>query len=466
MHNYNLNDTICAKISNSDAPAAIGIIRVDGDKCNSILKHLLINSKNKYPVDFPRIAIYCSIFFNNLKVDDVIIIYYKKPSSFTGNNSFEIFPHGNKIILNKIIDLLISFGCRLALPGEFTYRAFYNGKINISQVELLNQIITQENEAFLYNAISQFDKSDSFSLPKISNYLLQLKSEIELSIDFSDQDISFSNKPQFLNLIKLLINEISEIVFYSKQFQKIQNGITVSILGSPNAGKSSVFNHILNFNRSIVTDIPGTTRDVISEFFSLEGYNIKIIDTAGLRKTSNKIEKLGIEKTYNVLKTTNIILYIIDSSCSINNIDYNINILNKIVSLNIPFIILFHKSDLLNFSMSNFNFFINHTNCIFHLNTSIYKPSSISELLLTLKNYIVKTFSFDKYNYIPEFKLSCLNDILINLNKLNLEIINNSPIEIISENLNIILNIFSKFNSSIPSEEVLNNIFSKFCIGK
>lgn len=302
----NLKDTIAA-ISSPRGTGAIAIIRIDGEKSHEIAKKIT-GLEN---VEFKRVY-HRFIKYENEILDDANIVFYKSPNSYTGNDLVEIYCHGGILVTHKILDVILNEGARLAERGEFTKRAFLNGKLSLIQAEAIYQIIEAKSELSLKISLENLRGKLGKEIEEFRNRLLHVLAEIEVSIDYPD-DIESDN-----NLIVNELNEIykliSEKVKKSKKGMHLSSGIIMTIVGKPNSGKSTLLNRLLYEDRAIVTDIPGTTRDVIKGEIDISGVHFVIVDTAGIRETDDPIEKIGIERSLKEIQKADIILFVLDAT--------------------------------------------------------------------------------------------------------------------------------------------------------
>ncbi len=321
----NHQDTICA-IATANGNGAIAIIRLSGKEAIAICDKIFF-SKNKSKNLKNQLA--NTIHFGILKdeniiIDEVLVSLFKNPNSYTGENIVEISCHGSKFIQESILKLLLKNGARLANAGEFTLRAFLNGKMDLSQAEAVADLISSTNESNHQIAINQMRGGFSSEILFLRNELVQFISLLELELDFSEEEVEFANREKFKNLLQ----KIEKIIFDLKNSfhlgNVIKNGVPVAIVGETNVGKSTLLNVLLKENKAIVSDIAGTTRDVIEDTININNIDFRFIDTAGIRQTNDKIESLGIEKTFEKIKLAKIVLLLVDGQENIETIKQKI----------------------------------------------------------------------------------------------------------------------------------------------
>jgi len=452
MNLTNNNDTICA-LATGGGMSAIALIRLSGLESIKIANKIFsknLQNKKSHTVHFGTILEDTKI------IDEVVLTIFHKDNSFTGEETVEISCHGSTYIQNKILELLIIKGVRVAIPGEFTMRAFKNGKLDLSQAESVADLIESESAAAHETAIKHLRGGFSKKLKKLRAKLIDFASLIELELDFSEEDVEFANRNQLKDLVSEMHKEVSTLIESFKLGNVIKNGIPVAILGAPNVGKSTLLNSLLNEDKAIVSDIAGTTRDSIEDELIIKGYNFRFIDTAGIRKTEDIIETLGIEKTLLQANKSTIIIYLIDATLDINQQLIDIKKLEKEDQRKVIKVI--NKIDL-NSSIKN------------QLQDIVYISAKEKKGLEKLKNEIL---DFTNLN-----SLSNNNTIITNqrhfdqLNKtLNeLDIIvdglnNDLSSELLSINIKQSLFHLGLITGEVSTDDLLANIFGKFCIGK
>ena len=335
-----------AAISTATGAGGIGIIRMSGEKCFEVLKKIFKLAKGSFEIE--NIKGYTIRYGyiinpkNNQKIDEVLVSFFTAPKSYTTENMCEINSHGGIIVERKILELCLQNGADLAEPGEFTKRAFINGRMDLSQAESVIDIINAKSEKEEMASFNQLQGNLSNEIERIRNDLLDLMSDIEASIDYPEYDIEETTNEKALSV---LINVKKKLEHLEKSFDNgklLKEGVKTVIIGKPNAGKSSLLNNILNEDRAIVSDYEGTTRDTIEEFVNVDGIPLKIIDTAGIRQTDDYVEKIGVEKAISLIDEADLIIAIFDSSKKLDEEDYKVLDLIK----NKKTIILLNKFDL------------------------------------------------------------------------------------------------------------------------
>ena len=310
-----MNDTICALAT---APGgAIGIIRISGPQTPEILSRVFsknLSGAEPNTIHYGHIVEYDAVSQHQNIIDEVLVSIFRAPHSYTGENSAEISCHGSRYILNKVLELLIKHGCRMAEPGEYTQRAYLNGKMDLSQAEAIADLIASGNKATHEMAMSQLRGHFSSELSRLREQLLKLTSLLELELDFSDhEDLEFADRSELLELANKINNRITFLAHSFETGQALKNGIPVALAGKTNVGKSTLLNRLLRDDRAIVSSVHGTTRDTIEDTMDINGVTFRFIDTAGIRRTTDEIEQIGINRTYAAIGKARIVLWIIDA---------------------------------------------------------------------------------------------------------------------------------------------------------
>ena len=450
-----MNDTICA-ISTALGVGAISIIKVSGREAITIVDKLFSN--NLITATSHTIH-YGYIKEQNEIIDEVLVSIMKAPKTFTREDVVEINCHGGIATTNKVLELLLTNGCRLAEPGEFTKRAFLNGRIDLMEAEAVMDLINGKTEEARKVAISNLNGSGSKLISNLRSDLVKIISNIEVNIDY----------PEYEDIHEVTINEIKEkIGFFNDKLSKIiqeyengkilANGINTVIVGRPNVGKSSILNRLLNDNKAIVTDIPGTTRDIVEGSISFDGILLNIIDTAGIRETEDVVEKIGVEKSISKIDEADLVLIILNNNEEITKDDYEI--INK--TKDKPSIIVINKNDL--DSKIDISKISNRE--------IIYTNTINDDGIESLKNKISNMFKLEElkqkdYNYITNTRqIAKIKECLKHINDIKISLDTDTPLDMIEIDLRDIWNILGEIIGESYSEELLDELFSKFCVGK
>lgn len=446
-------------ISTSPGIGGIGIIRMSGPEVFEILNKFFVpkyKSKIKgYSMKYGNI-----VDSEQNIVDEVLVSYFVAPKSYTTENMCEINSHGGSMVMNKILDICLRNGAILAEPGEFTKRAFLNGRIDLSQAEAVIDIINSKTDKESKVAVQQLEGNLSEKIKLIRQEVVSTLADIEVTIDYPEYDVeevSQSKISQLLEEVDKLLKEL-EKSFYNGKILK--EGIKVAIIGKPNAGKSSLLNLILNEERAIVTDIEGTTRDSIEEFINIDGVPLKIVDTAGIRNAKDEVEKIGVEKSLKITDESDIVLAIFDISKELDDEDRKI--LNIIKQKNA--IIILNKIDLekkLNISeIKDLNKPI--------IEISVKNKDGVERLYEEISNnFRLNEIAVDGELIVSNNRhKSLIINARNNLKKAQEIIEQNMPIDIISSYLKEIIEELGKITGESVTEDVINEIFSKFCLGK
>ncbi len=453
MQNSFDTDTIAA-IATPSGVGAISIVRISGVKAIEIADKIFSGNNNlidsiSHTVHYGKII----DSFNNA-VDDVLISIFKAPHSYTGEDSVEISAHGSPFITKRIVELLIEKGARIAEPGEFTKRAYLNNRIDLAQAEAVLDIINSRTEASLLGARNQLDGLLSSKVQELKEMLLDSASFIELELDFAEEDIELIKNTELINRIERIIIELDKLLNTYNFGRVIRDGVNVALVGAPNVGKSSLLNYILKESRAIVSPIPGTTRDVIREEVSIDGILFRLFDTAGIRLSEDEIEKEGVIRSRNVIKNADIILLIEDVLQNGSDELYKeIHALVKPEKL----LKVINKIDLERNTSKTGDIFI-----------SALTGKGIESLFFKLKEISIGNSIYtEKSAVVSNMRhYSCLKKAKENLEDAIKSVKNNFSGEFIASDIrNAVINL-GEIIGEVTSEDVLNNIFSKFCIGK
>ncbi len=392
-------------------------------------------------------------------IDEVIISKLKKPNSFTGEDMAEIFCHGSTYIQNRIMELLSDSGIRTANPGEFSLRSYLNGKMDLIQAEGISDLISSSTKANHRIAMNQMRGGVSSEIKKLRDELVKFASLIELELDFSEEDVEFASREKFISLLNNVEELISELIDSFRYGNSLKQGIPVSIVGAPNVGKSTLLNSILNEDKAITSPIAGTTRDVIEDTFNLNGTLFRFIDTAGIRKTSDDIEKIGISKTMTSIERSEIILFLIDSTLASKSINNQILEVDKLKSKykEKKIIIVFTKIDLKNNLKDKFK------SEEISINTKEQKD------ILKIKNKILENLKTEYTNQLTITNTrhySALSLARKEISEVQKGLKKTVPMDLLSVDLKQAIYHLGEITGEVTNDEILSNIFSKFCIGK
>ena len=399
---------------------------------------------------------------NNNIVDEVLVSYFKAPKSYTTENMCEINTHGGIVILRKILDLCLKNGAEMAEAGEFTKRAFLNGRIDLLQAESVIDIINAKSEKEAKTSINQLEGRLSKRINEIKQKILDVMVNVEVAIDYPEYDVEDATNEQILNMLNTVESDLKVLENSFDNGKLIKEGIKTAIIGRPNAGKSSLLNAILKEERAIVTDIEGTTRDTIEEFVNVNGVPLNLIDTAGIRDTDNEVEKIGVKKSKKIAKSADLIIAIFDSSKELTPED--IEVLDFIKGKNV--IVVLNKIDL--------NTIIDENNeKLRDVSKNIIKISALNETgIEELYDCISKLFNLNEINVDNEIIITNLrhknliSKAIINVQKARETLENSMPSDIIAIYIKDILESLGEITGEEVTENIINEIFSKFCLGK
>ena len=469
MSSYNSNtystDTICAPAT-PPGMGAIAIIRLSGQKSLPILLGIFKDSNNTLSAKNikTRFHYFGQIYNGENILDEVLVSYFKAPHSYTGEDVVEISCHGSEFIQAEMIQLLIEKGARMANPGEFTLRAFMNGKMDLSQAEAVADLIASESISAHKMAIDQMRGGFSHKIEGLRKKMVDFASLIELELDFSEEDVEFADRNKFLALISEIKNELQTLKSSFRMGNVLKKGIPVAIVGKPNTGKSTLLNALLNEEKAIVSEIPGTTRDAIEDTIALEGYSFRFIDTAGLRSSSDRVENMGIEITYDKIKRASLILYV----CDISEEDQESikEILDEFKSYiqdsNKHFILVGNKIDRLREIPAHFKEFL-ELETVF---VSAKRKENIHLLAETLVNHVKNDSTTDDILVNNARHFEAISNALESIENVERSFHNKVPTDLIAIDIRQALYYLGSITGEVTTDEILGNIFGKFCIGK
>jgi len=462
----NLIDTIAA-LSTAHGPGAIGILRVSGKQTLQIATTLLFKNDSplseEYILSHARSAIYCDFIHFGKPIDQVVFLFFKAPNSYTGEDLAEFHLHGNPILLKKALAAIFDVGARPALQGEFTKRSFLNGKSSLTQAEAIGRLIESRSRYELELAQKNVFGEISKLASKVRSDLISLKAECEAEIDFSTEDLTYESLEERKNRMTALNELCRTLIQNSERAEKLILQSTVVLFGAPNTGKSSLMNLLIGRERSIISDIPGTTRDYIAEELSLDGMPIRLVDTAGVRETEDSIEKMGIERSEREADAANVRLILMDVSLPIQKSEF----LNMYKSRLNGSILVANKMDIAHPSWNESEWHELEAKYQSELAmVSCKSKAGINDLLMKLKRKLNNAEVSDDYILLEERHKFHIVSIHKHLTEAIVLLENKAPAEIYIQEINYALQEIGEINGRVQNEEILGRIFSKFCVGK
>lgn len=471
MH-YLEEDTIVAPAT-VPGTGALSLLRISGPSaigaCDTI-----VNFKGASLSDTPGGRLrYGEVFLaDGSLLDTVVVSVYRAPHSYTGEDSIEITCHASKYIVSTLMEMLYAAGCRLAGPGEFTKRAFLNGKMDLSQAEAVADVISSNSAAAHRVAMNQLRGGYSEDLRVLRDHLIQMASMMELELDFSEEEVEFANRGELKALLATISEHIDRLIASFKLGNAIKNGVPVAIVGPVNAGKSTLLNTLLNEDRAIVSDVAGTTRDTIEETLNIDGVLFRFIDTAGLRETSEYVENAGIQRSIKKLSEADIVLAVVDLTAPADeSVAALKDIVSKVDFTTQKLAVLLNKwsSDSANKNVTTINKFVTSLeNQIFVLEISALKKKGIDELKKYLRDGIGNVNLQEDTTLVTNIRhLEALKNARVSLSAVSAGLALASPTDLVAQDLReAITSISSILGEDITPDTVLHHIFAHHCIGK
>lgn len=446
-------DTICALAT--PPGGAIAVVRLSGPDAVAITGSIFSKSLEKaegYSLLFGQIK-----DMDGKELDEVLVSVFRAPHSYTGEDSTEISLHGSSYIVKNLLESLIWAGARQAEPGEFTMRAFMNGKLDLSQAEAVADLISSSTQATHQMAMSQMRGQFSQELKDLQGQLLHLTSLLELELDFNDQDVEFANRKELAELMEKIEKHIKELADSFQMGNAIKNGVPVAIIGAPNVGKSTLLNALVGEERAIVSSIQGTTRDLIEETIQIGGITFRFIDTAGIRSTQSKLERMGIERSIQAAERAKIILLLTESNQPFPDIDFRddqivMQVINK-CDMTLP--------------SSSYLYHRQPDSRLFHISAAKGDGMDILRQAL-VKEVSLPTNLDDTHSIVTNVRhYNALKQALKSLRRAKKAFADQTPTDLVAEDLRGCLHHLGEITGSeITSEDVLHNIFANFCVGK
>ena len=456
-----INQETIIALATPNGLGAISVIRISGLNAISVTEKLFKPKGNKKLSNQKSHTVHLGhLMKNGHELDEVLVTLFKGPHSYTGENTIEISCHGSTFIQQEIIDLFIENGIRVANPGEFTLRAFINGKMDLNQAEAVADLIASENEGSHKLAMEQMKNGFSNDLKKLRAELLHFSSMIELELDFSQEDVEFAERSEFKKLTVKIQTELEKLIDSFKSGNVLKNGISVTIAGKPNAGKSSLLNTLLNEDKAIVSDIPGTTRDSIEDSLVIDGINFRFTDTAGLRETEDIIESKGIEKTKEKINNARILIYLFDSNdTTFNEINSDMKSFKR---EDLSVLLVRNKVDLKNTNQN----LINQLEKFEIIEISANNIDSVSSLKKRLVNEINILNPYTDTVISNSRHYEALMKALKAIEEVNMGLKSDISGDLLSVDIRKSIEHLAEITGEITNDDVLGNIFANFCIGK
>lgn len=443
---------IITAISTPLGKGAISIVRMSGKGCLDVAKKVFTSKSLSYDKIQPRMLYLGYFSFPDKTKEYCMMVYFKSPYSYTGEDIVEFQIHGGTILSQKVLQTLIDNGATMAEPGEFTKWAFENGKISLDEAESIIGEINAESESELKTSLNLAEGKLKGKIKQLQNNLTESLAQIEATLDYPEEDFEKSAKESIFNNLKNIELQINEFIKDSQNARFIKSGINIAIVGSPNVGKSSLLNALIGEDRAIVTDIAGTTRDVLTESISYKGIRFNFIDTAGIRESDDKVEKIGIEKSKNTIKNADVVLFILDGSRKLNEYDKEIiSILKNYKNV----ITLVNKSDIKRQLDHQEN----------EIEISALKENKIEDVKEKIYQLVInEEIDYNKMIIINERQIEILKECKKILNELNNA--KSQSMDIIAMLIKSLWNTLGKITGESENERIIDLIFSKFCLGK
>lgn len=466
-----VDDLTIAAIATAPGTGAIAVIRLSGKDAIAICDKVFKSTKGKKQLSEQKAYTihHGTIMDDSRAVDEVLMSIFKAPRSYTGEDVVEISCHGSQIIQQQMLELLVRKGARLAQPGEFTLRAFLNGKIDLSQAEAIADLISSSSEAARKVALQQMRGGFSSKLKELREQLLSFIALIELELDFSEEDVEFADRKQLVGLINEILSVIEKMINSFQLGNVIKQGIPVTIAGKPNVGKSTLLNRLLNEERAIVSEIAGTTRDTIEDTINLGGISFRFIDTAGIRHTIDSIESIGVERAYAKISQAKIILLLVDSQSPIDEIIESIKEIDSTLNADQIPLILINKDDKADKTAINQTIAALHAKYPNHhiLPISAKAGHNIELLTSTLINLGLQGQPETDEVIVTNVRhYESLVRARENLNEAIDGLKGNLSSDLLAIDIRQAIHYLGEITGEITTDDILGHIFSKFCIGK
>ena len=454
--------TICS-ISTAPGIGAIAIIRVSGPQAFDFVGKLT-RGESRFGEWPARTAHYCGLYDGEQLVDEVVMVKYAAPHSYDGEDMVEVSCHGSRYIQQKILDLLLQSGCRLAERGEFTMRAFMNGKMDLPQAEAVGDLIDSQSESAHHLAVNQLKGGVSRTIADLRERFVQLAALLELELDFSEEEVEFADREKFMQLLSELKKEVQRLVASFHSGNALKNGIPVAIVGKPNVGKSTLLNALLDDDRAIVSDIPGTTRDTVEDTLMVGGTQFRVIDTAGIRQSADTIEQSGIERSFRAMEKADVILYLVDASETPSEVTAELGqLVEEFTLTNKKIFLVVNKIDKFNIDR---NQFVDGIKDVEILTISAKNRQNVNDILSSLSRYAEACAAGDHTLLTNARHYDLMRGIASDITRIEEGFATGLPTDLVAIDVRSALDKLGQLTGTITDNDVLNTIFGKFCIGK
>jgi len=455
-------DTICA-LSTPNGVGAIAMIRLSGSDSFAIMQKMFrkdLGTKDSHTAHFGLIK------DGDKLIDEVVAVIYKNPKSFTGEDMVEISCHASPYIIQEILRLLLQNGARMAREGEFSLRAYLNGKVDLSQAEAIADLIASENKASHDMAMNQMRGGFAKVINGLREQLIHFASMIELELDFGEEDVEFANRKDLVELVAKILTEVRRLSSSFALGNVLKNGVPVAIVGEPNVGKSTLLNLFLNEDRAIVSNIAGTTRDVIEDSVTYDGVEFRFIDTAGIRETADEIESIGIEKAFEKVQQASIILYMVDASHpDLDKANSELQKVRNVMADDKELIVVINKVDKVSaIDLEQFKTTLAHDQVV---QLSARQAEGLDALKGILVNYVQSQGNATGQVIVSNARhFNALKEAEESLERVNYSLSNDIPTDLVAMDIRQCLHHLGEITGNINTEDLLDSIFSNFCIGK
>lgn len=450
-----MEDTIAA-VATTIGESSINVIRISGNDSINVANKIFSKDIRNVP---SHTVHYGFIVENNEKIDEVFLSVFRTPKSFTTEDVVEISVHGGSASVNKVMELVLSNGARLAEPGEFLKRAFLNGRIDLTQAEAVGDLINAQTESSRKMALKGVDKTIFCEINELKEKVLALIANIEVNIDYPEyEDAVVITKEMISDANEFIRDKVNKLLKNSKKGLLIKNGLKIVIVGKPNVGKSSILNSLLKENKAIVTDIKGTTRDIVEGILMIDGVKLDILDTAGIRETDDVVEAIGVKRSVDAIEEADLVLFVIDSEDGFNHEDKEV--LDKIKDKEI--LVVYNKND------KKENYKVSELSSYNSINISTFDNDMIENLKDKISSiFDLKSIAESNYTYISNARqIALLNKSLSIIDEIENAVNNDLEVDMIEIDVKRLWETLGEITGEVGSDDLLNEIFSKFCLGK